>query len=417
MAATPVGLYFWYVDRFGVNVPVEDSWNTIVPLLKLLAAGRLTLAALWAPHNESRMLVPFALTLAIDWATRMNSRAVMLVSACLLTASLLLIGVLAVRSLRVDRLWLIPVALLTMGLVQFGNALWAFQLAWYLAMFLTLAALATIEMIGDRWLGLGLALVPALLASYCSLQGLLVWPLALLYGAALGWRWRHALCWVAVGVAATVAYLWNFGPLQPASHPLLGLREPGKAIDFAARLVGQMYPFHHALLGGLTVLASLAVIALVAREGRDWTRFRLPLALLVLGLLFDLMVTVGRLPLGTAAAGASRYTTYNLLLLVGVCLGAAGLAAVRWRRAARIPMLVVATAALGLVAVQIAGDIPTGIQAGQTSLASRTTAAQLLLHWRSAPSLALGTYLFAPGGGYVKVWAPVLEQHHWSVFA
>jgi hypothetical protein len=413
LSALPVGLYFWYVDRFGVNVPYEDTWNGTLPLLQALSRGQLQLAALWAPHNENRMLVAYLVNLAVDSSTQMNQRADMLVSACLLSAALAVGCLLAARTLRLSSLWLVPTALIWMGLVQYENSLWAFQLAWMLIVFLTLATLALIELVPERWWGFSLAVLLALLASYSSLQGLLVWPLGLLYGVAVGWRPLRAGTWVVLAVVATAVYGYHFGAVQPPPQPLLALREPGQAIDFLALLVGQMYPFHRALLGGFTVLVSLLAAALMVARG--WDRYRLPLALIAMGLLFDLMVTEGRLSLGLVAAGASRYTTYNLILLAGMLLGAA--AALRSGVRAPAASRLLAAAIFALALIQIAGDIPTGLHQGQLSYQRRSAGASLLLHLRRATDAELAQDLFAPSGQYVRVWTPVLERHHWSLFA
>ena len=109
LMAAPVGLYFSFVDVFGVNVPFDDTWHGTLPLLRPLADGRLQLAALWAQHNENRMLVPNLLTLLIDSATRMNERVDMLVSGCFVLLALVVILVLAHRTLHLGPLLLVPV--------------------------------------------------------------------------------------------------------------------------------------------------------------------------------------------------------------------------------------------------------------------------------------------------------------------
>jgi len=53
--AVPV-IYLLYVATYAVDVPQLDEWGRI-PLLNASLHGHLTLGALWAQYNESRMFV------------------------------------------------------------------------------------------------------------------------------------------------------------------------------------------------------------------------------------------------------------------------------------------------------------------------------------------------------------------------
>lgn len=46
-----------YVRAFGVNVVVRDQWE-VATLFGELFSGTLSLADLWAPHNEHRFFFP-----------------------------------------------------------------------------------------------------------------------------------------------------------------------------------------------------------------------------------------------------------------------------------------------------------------------------------------------------------------------
>ena len=421
--AAPIGLYFWFVDVFGVNVPFDDTWNGTLPLLRALADGRLQLAALWAQHNENRMLIPNLLTLLIDSATRMNERADMLVSGCFLVLALVVILVLARRTLRLGPLLLVPVPFLVLGLVQWENILWAFQLAWMLILFLTVASLGAIEWAGNRWGGLALAATFGVLASCSSLQGLLVWPVGLYYGWAVGWSRSRAAAWTAAALVTAVGYFRGFGPVGTPSRPLLAFQEPTVAARYAALLVGGMFGFHHLLLGGVTIAAVVA-LALFVVSDRRWRReLRLPMALIGFAVGFDALVLVGRLPLGLASAGASRYTTYNLCLVVGLWL--ASLHMMRRRVApqgsppsASAPLLWLGAALVAvIVGCQLGGDVPAGLSGGARARAQRVAGTHLLLDLARAPDSALAADLFFPSGQYVRVWTGVLRLHRWSLFS
>jgi hypothetical protein len=424
LLAAPAGLYFWFVDAYGVNVPYEDTWNGTLPLLRAFTDGRLQLAALWAPHNENRMLVANFIGLLIDSATRMNERADMLVSGSLLLLALVAILAMATRTLRLRPLWLVPVAFLVMGLVQWENILWAFQLAWMLVLFLCVSGLAAIEWWRGKWPGLAVPMALALLASYSSLQGLLIWPVGLYYGWAVGWSRARAAVWSAVAVGATAVYWWHFGPVGTPWRPLLLLKEPSIAARFVGFLLGDVFDFHQLLLGGVTLVTALLVGSVAVFDGELRRALRLPLALVGMALGFDVLVTIGRLPLGLAAAGASRYTPYNLWLLSGLWLAAVVLlrdhreVANLARRALIHPAQALGVVGVGLIiSCQVAGDIPAGLAAGSAARAHREAGVRLLLHLGHATNRALAADLFTPSGKYVRVWAEALKKHQWSLFA
>src|SRR5215471_18914774 len=131
-AAAPIAAYLAYVSRYSVNVLSWDEWD-IVPLIHSLRSGTLTLAQLWSPHNEHRMLVPNLIFLLVAQIARFDTTVLMYLSACLLIISYLLL-VLIYRKRQHSLLGVVPVAYLLFSLAQWENILWGFQLAWYIVL-------------------------------------------------------------------------------------------------------------------------------------------------------------------------------------------------------------------------------------------------------------------------------------------
>ena len=75
------------VCRYGVNVPFADQWQ-FVPLLIDAVDGRLRWSALWAQHNEHRIVLPRLVMLALARPSRWDVRWEMAMS--------MVIGVIAV---------------------------------------------------------------------------------------------------------------------------------------------------------------------------------------------------------------------------------------------------------------------------------------------------------------------------------
>jgi len=424
LGGAPVLIYFWFILHFGVNVPFQDSWNGTIPAARAFANGTLTFALLWAPHNENRMLVPDLIQAVLAVATHMDEIVDMMVGAGLLVAAVGLLAWLAHRSLSLPWIWLIPFPWILLSLVQVENTLWAFQLAWMLILFLTATALTVIEVAPRSRSALAVAMGLGVLASFSSLQGLIIWPVGLVYGLSRGWSRSRWISWVCVGMVSTGAYAWHIGAVQPPPHPTYALTHPVLAVHYFVELVGGMFVAHHGLLGAATLVVLVAVALTSFRDPRWWARLRVPLALILSGLLFDALVTEGRAPLGLLGATASRYTTYNLLLLAGIYLAA--VAAVRAIHASpdaavqsatlKVRGLVLAATCL-VVLVQLAWGFPYGLYQGQVYFVNRSIGAHLLLNYRHESASKLGLYLFYPEGAYVKAWAPVLARHRWSVFS
>src|SRR5438034_3701897 len=115
-AAAPIVAYLAYVSRYSVNVLSWDEWD-IVPLIHSLRSGTLTLAQLWGPHNEHRMLVPNLIFLLVAQIARFDTTVLMYLSACLLIISYVSF-VLIYRKWQPSLLGVVPVAYLMFSLPQ-----------------------------------------------------------------------------------------------------------------------------------------------------------------------------------------------------------------------------------------------------------------------------------------------------------
>jgi hypothetical protein len=420
--AAPVALYFWFITDYGVNVPFADSWNGTLPLVLDFARGHLTLAELWQPHNENRMLVPNVILVLLDSDTRMNQVVDMLVSASMLVGAVAITVWLAARTLKLPLIWLIPIPAIMLALVQTQDALWAFQLAWTLIILLTVVALAMLELAGTKWSLFVVACCAAVLASFSSLQGLMVWPIGALYGAALGWQRRRAVIWIALGCVTAVVYTFHFGPVYPPANLGAIISQPILSFRFFLILIGSPFVYHPFAMGVL-VLGLVGGSMLLAFRGRPWARYRLPLALIGTVLLFDVLVTQGRVSLGLSQANASRYTTYNLVLVASAYLLA--VAAARpprrmprfgWPSGASAYRFGLLSVAVILAAWQFGAGLPYGLQQGQVFSASLSQGASLLRNYRNVSAPALGLHLFSGEGDYIEQWAPILKKYHWAPF-
>ncbi len=246
------------------------------------------------------------------------------------------------RSPKTPMLWYCPVAFLMTTWAQYENALWGFQIAWYMVLICLMGAMAVLNRRHVGPLSLAIAAGIAVIGSYSSLQGLLIWPAGLVLLAYHRRSWRLLTAWVVAAMATTGLYMYHLdsSPLSyyridPLAHPVFAAKlfffslgnVAGKPLPIASLTV----PTHgHPLLGtaspwivvfGVLIFASgIIAIAKTGFSGRRQGSEPLGVALIVFAFAFDGLTAIGRGLYGYSAVSASRYTTYDLLALVGAYL-------------------------------------------------------------------------------------------------
>lgn len=338
----PAAAYLAFLARHVVNVPILDEWLDVT-LVEKTMSGHLTFSSLWAQHNQNRMLFPNILVVVMGYITRLNIPVETYFGALLLFGSIgLLILTHRRRGPAPPLLWYCPLTILMLSWVQFENTLWGFQMAWFLVLISLMAALFAMDrpMLTAPWIGLGLAL--AVVGSYSSIQGLIIWPsvfVLLLYRRR---SLRLLITWITGAVVTTVVYFVSIDTSQfsnfridPLRHPLFELKlflfslgnVAGKPIPIKSFTVP---PHDHPVLGTANpwliafgaAVAVLSVLAVVKTGIRSAKRSAAPIgvALIVFAFIFDAFTAIGRGLVGYASVSPSHYTTYNLLALVGCYL-------------------------------------------------------------------------------------------------
>ncbi|MGH3636150.1 MAG: hypothetical protein ACRDTS_19095, partial [Mycobacterium sp.] len=172
------------------------------------------------------------------------------------------------------------------------------------------------------------AIASAGLATFCLLQGMILWPIGLL---CLMWRLKTArrrlqygCAWVASGVAVVLLYFRGYD-FQTDKGVSVALHHPDRAVQYFLAAIGNTYPAnggHLAIPEAIGAVILLAAVWVAVRTFRrpDRRRLPLPLALISFGLCFDISIAVGRLYLGIPEALSSRYAMPNLLIVVGVSI-------------------------------------------------------------------------------------------------
>lgn len=345
----PVALYLWVVARYSLDVIVSDQWDDVT-VIRRTWHHLFNLSALWTQHNENRMLFPNLIVVLLAHTTHFDIVVEEWLSASLLLAA---VGTLvwAVRRRCPCRspLVLCPLVLLSLSVVQFQNTLWGFQMAWYLIVLCLVVALVLLDRERLGWPVLAAAAATAVIGSFSSLQGLLIWPAGLVVLLQRRAPRRLMIAWLgAMGVSAVI-YFHGYRPTRGSPHSHYVLHHPVAGIEFFFALLGDVvgsqttFRSTHVdwpvVLFGVVIAAVAVVVgtrAILCRRPPGVRPQAAPLgtALICYGILFAGAVTIGRAYFHYWGATQSRYTTFDLLIPIGtvICLLEPGLFAgsLRW---------------------------------------------------------------------------------------
>ncbi len=421
----PVALYFWFIARNGVNVPRWDDWE-IIPIASGLLHGNLSASMLWSQHNENRMPVAYLFDLLFTRWGNLNFRALMFFSASLIVVAYGLLAWSYFRGRRFGWWALVPVAFIGFSLAQHDNPLWGFQIAWYLVtvcLAATLYCLITVEE-GTQWKLIG-AIAAAAVGSFCSFQGLLIWPAGAVVLLLRNGRRGIITLWALAAVAVAFAYFagFNLGATGGGSVPE-ALARPDRFVPFLLVQVGSVAagtipasPWGYAGLGifGFLLLAVSAVVVVSAWRRRPDPQLALASALIVFALLFDILVYIGRSASGVFSATTSRYTTYNLLLLLGNYFGLLALLRLTVGPELRRIKVIAATFA-ALLTAQVAASSGIGLSVGEAQRIASLQSDEITRNYLDATPNQVQTYEY-PNVEVFRKLAALAQRDRLSTFS
>ncbi len=346
--ALPVIGYFWFIHRYSVNAVWWDQWAD-VRLLRHWYSGGLGLSDLWAQHGYHRIFFPNLIVLLLSKTVRYNVVIEQYLSGVMLVlATGLFVAAHKRRSPSTPLLFYFPMVVLLLSFVQYQDTLWGFQMAWYLVLLSLATALFLLDRPAFTRLALAGAISAAVVGSFSSQHGLLIWPA----GLVLLYQRRRSMTvlavWCACAAATIAIYFAADFNLQVDSTLSLSFMHPIRAIEFylmeIAGIFGQSVvpnsPGNHLVLvmvGALILVIAVWVsISIGVRRDRA-SGAPLGVALICYGLLFAASVTIGRISEGLAAAGGSTHTAFDLLIVAGVYLALSNVWSNVWNRALRQP--------------------------------------------------------------------------------
>jgi hypothetical protein len=319
------------VARRAVDIPSWDEWEW-ADLVYKMHLGTLQFSDVWTQHNEHRMLLPNLLILALARFGGWDPVREQFLSLGVLVLSQLAILVMIQRTSRAPfrtAAGLIA-SLLLYGIWQSENLGWGFQLAWFLCNLSAIAVALLLGQKGRRPAHVLLALFVAVLGSFSSSQGLVVWAVGAV-AIVLTFR-RRVLTLVIWAIAATITYrIYRHGMYAVESGHFNLLAHPIAAANYILAYLGS--PVAREFGAGVSTVAGLivmcALFASLVSDIRSQHRVRRLLrnaswyALAAFPILCAIATASGRAGYGVDQALASRYTTISgLTWVVAVALAA-----------------------------------------------------------------------------------------------
>jgi len=421
----PAGLIFYFVHRFGVDVPVGDEWDACLIPLEKFHQGTLDLTALFAQHNEHRMLFPRLLTLANAVLFHWDRRMEMYVTAILL----ILCAWLYYRIVRtywahsLTPFLFVPVAWTLLSWRQWENLLMGMGTVF--GLLATGAVVAFFLLYRTRGIDRFLwgAAAAAFVASFSSAGGLFVWPAGLVqlaisqrFGSADEKPGRRALMvWTGAGLLIWALFFIGYH-IKSASWPtgfLYVIQNPAAAIAYMAGMIGGPFsdrvPIAQAL-GALVFVASAWAVFRLWRTPASLVAAAPLLAFMAFTALIVVSACDRRLGMGTGEGVTSRYCSMTMLSLVALYA-----VLTRFALTERTPVTWLASA--GLAALMMGGALV------------------CLLPWRHDPPGRADEYslreyalryadvvgdgpltLLHPRPDTVRARTPFLREHRYSLF-
>jgi hypothetical protein len=175
----PAALLFYFIHRFGIDVPWLDEWPHFVPLLQQLDQGTLKLSGLFDQVMEHRPVFPRLLTLANAALFHWNRTVEMYVTAALLVlcAWLLFRFVRAYWAHPLTPVLFLPMAWTLFSWRQWENLLWGFQTCFGLLAAGAVLAFCSLQRARKTDGFLLTAAAAAFVASFSTAGGLFLWPI------------------------------------------------------------------------------------------------------------------------------------------------------------------------------------------------------------------------------------------------
>jgi len=330
----PPVLVLVFIKTYAVNVSVWDDL-TFVPLFDKVYTGDLSLADLFAQHNEHRIFFPRLAMLALGVITHHNTVVESYFSwflLCLIGCVFFLFHIRTFGTGKTALATFIPIVWLIFNLQQSQNILWGFQIQFFmLILFFLLAIYLLTTSKGLRW-RFALAVASGVVCTFSMANGLLVWPIGLIL---ILWirqsqpeelrrsYLRMAYIWCLVGIVVFISYFIDYHDPQRQFKMEYFIQHPLSDLAYFLASIGSLTYYEGVAIGTGLILLFLYTYTggTIVWQTKARLSIALSLSLILFALLSIVLMTFGRSFLGVEDALGSRHITIGTLGIVGLYLG------------------------------------------------------------------------------------------------
>jgi hypothetical protein len=330
--ALPIVFGFLVVTFFGVNVIYWDEWSVVSFLDHIIETG-IHFPDFFVQSNEHRIAFPRIVFFIIGVITDLNVKSYMYISwACSSVLYITLLIYVKRTSGNRAQLHLMPGLLIGFSnfcLIQYENMLWGFQLAWSMIACLAVLSFYFFYLAYTKNANLYyiLAVIAAIVASFSSLQGLLLLPTMLCTITLLMITNRRLMIKPLLFIIfpLLLTFFLYFIDYHVPDHHLpyyfetLSTRVAYFFTILGAAIVPRVFG-NACVLGGLLVFIVSAIFLLYLIKTGEANNSLFPFCMLFFGYAFCVSVTMGRSGIGVSQAMSSRYTTFSLFIINGLIL-------------------------------------------------------------------------------------------------
>jgi hypothetical protein len=316
---------FYYVSKFGITIPFWDQWE-LVPLLEKMHNNTLTLADLWAQHNEHRILFPEILMLLLARWSNWNISLELYTNIVLAFFIFLFLLFILQDTLRIVPAWLkIFISLMVFSTAQYENWAWGWQIQMFMSVLGSVAAIWAVNKWQGKAGGLIIAISAAVLSSYSFGTGLLTWPAVLVVMLMQKkWKLHHIAILFLVCVVTVLLYFHSYTRCRSERFIFFFLRHPFLYIRYILTYLGMSLRFSDSssFITALIILALIlwAIFSIWKSDKQKLSGLAPWLALALYVCMAACVTGTGRLLSGWQAAAHSRYITLSSLLPISTAV-------------------------------------------------------------------------------------------------
>lgn len=322
-----LGIIFTFT--FSVNIPHWDEWAVYPPLLEKFVNNQLTVIDLLKPVNEHQVFFPKLIYLFLGIVTKLD------LSYFLLFLHLLFFGIMFIYFLVIKNKknfpsWLFLILLcLCLSLRQYENMLLSLQIGFMSVVFNAFLSFYFFEKLIEtkKLKNLWFVIFPAIIASFSSAMGLLVWPCLIIADGYLYFNEKQKqqktiiLKWgILLSIVGIVVWLiYNlFTPIFHSSMVTFNFfRQLLQYIAYFVLSLGNALYTDLYQIGVYGVVSGLTTLLYIYQLGKHklFKQNIFVCLILFFGYFSISSIAFGRASISLGSALTSRYATFALLII------------------------------------------------------------------------------------------------------